>query len=167
MKKSHIYPSLGQPGGNKEVLGISCNRGAPLLCQVGGWGGRASISQSSTGNQLNFSNTSTAKTFPAGCSALHSSCTDTTPSWTCPTPVLEFQGHIKALLGPGVQDKECLTLEAEKLLPWHLTPNRPTRRILRCSNSHIHHIEQELKHFTEQSKIHSLQTSNLLQKPSW
>lgn len=42
MKKSHIFPSLGQPGGNKDVLGISCNRDAPLLCQVGGWGGRAS-----------------------------------------------------------------------------------------------------------------------------
>lgn len=144
MKKSHIFPSLGQPGRNKDVLGISCNRDAPLLCQAGGWGGRASISHSSTGNQLNRTpehfNSQDISSWMFS-TALHSSCTDTAPSCTCPTPVLEFQGHTKALLVPGVQDKECLTLEAEKLLPWHLIPNRPTRRILRCYNSHIHHIE--------------------------
>lgn len=121
-----------------------CNRDAPLLCQVGGWGGRASISHSSTGNQLNRTpehfNSQDISSWMFS-TALHSSCTDTAPSCTCPTPVLEFQGHTKALLVPGVQDKECLTLEAEKLLPWHLIPNRPTRRILRCYNSHIHHIE--------------------------
>lgn len=72
--------------------------------------------------EQNSENTSTTKTFPA----LHSSCSGTAPSWTCPTPVLQFQTPQGFAGSWGVKDKECLTLKAEKLLPWHLNPNWPT-----------------------------------------
>lgn len=72
--------------------------------------------------EQNSENTSTAKTFPA----LHSCCSGTAPSWTCPTPVLQFQTPQGFAGSWGVKDKECLTLKAEKLLPWHLNPNWPT-----------------------------------------
>lgn len=115
MKKSHLQEET------KMCWASHGTSHAPLLCQ------RRRKRQNLPyfywkAVEQNSENTSTAKTFPA----LHSSCSGTAPSWTCPTPVLQFQTPQGFAGSWGVKDKECLILKSEKLLPWHLNPNWPT-----------------------------------------